>query len=406
MSRDSLPWNEKYNLKRIDDSKIHLEQISQLKEYIANYSKIKKLKKKAVLIHGVTGIGKTTLVYALANSLGLEVIEMNASDYRDKKSIDDKIGLASKQKSLFFSGKIILIDEIDNTSGMKDRGAIAEISRVVEESAFPVIMTAIDPWDSKLSPIRKISQLIELKDVSYIQISEIFRSICDSENIEYDDYCINTLARRCGSDIRAGINDLQTLVSSGKLNKENIEDLYDRNKSQTMPRVLQIIFKSKDYNLLKDAFNDVDSNFDEIVLWLEENLPNEYKNPEDLYTAFDYISKSDIFAGRIRRRQHWRFLVYIFSFLGVGVGLSKKEKNTSFITYKPTSRILKMWITNRKNMKRKALSEKISVRNHISKKEAFRDYKFYKQFSKKKEFMESMVEDFELDKDDIASLKK
>ncbi len=406
MSKDNLPWNEKYSIQDVDNSKIHLETISVLKNYITNFSGMKKQKKKSYLLYGQTGIGKTTLVYALAKTFDLEIIELNASDYRDKKSLSGTIGLASKQQSLFFKGKIILIDEVDNTSGRKDRGAVSEISRIIEESSFPVIMTALDPWASKLSPLRKVSNLLELKELDYKIISKILIDICNKENITYEESSITSLARMSGSDLRAAINDLQALASSGKFNKEQLKDLFDRNKMQTMPRVLQIIFKSKDYDMLKDAFSDLDSNFDEVILWIEENLPSEYKNPNDLYTAFDFLSKADVFVGRIRRRQYWRFLVYVFSFIGIGVGLSKQQKNSAFINYKPTSRILKIWIANRKHMKRKALSEKIARKNHISKKEAFRDYKFYKKFAGKEDFLNAIVDDFDLDKDDVAYLKK
>ncbi|UCD02569.1 MAG: AAA family ATPase, partial [Promethearchaeota archaeon] len=38
--------------------------------------------KSAVLLEGPPGIGKTSIVYALANDLNMEVVETNASDTR------------------------------------------------------------------------------------------------------------------------------------------------------------------------------------------------------------------------------------------------------------------------------------------------------------------------------------
>ena len=66
--------------------------------YIAYY---KKQKKKAALIYGPTGVGKTCSVYAIANDNDLEIIEVNASDFRNKDKIDQVIGNALRQGSLF-----------------------------------------------------------------------------------------------------------------------------------------------------------------------------------------------------------------------------------------------------------------------------------------------------------------
>ena len=41
----------------------------------------------------------------LANELGLEVYEVNASDFRNAEQINQKVGSAVKQQSLFSKGK-------------------------------------------------------------------------------------------------------------------------------------------------------------------------------------------------------------------------------------------------------------------------------------------------------------
>lgn len=43
-----------------------------------------------------------------------------------------------------------------------------------------------------------------------------------------------------------------------------------------------------------------------IFLWIEENIPYEYKG-EELARAYDALSIADVFRGRIHRQQHWRF---------------------------------------------------------------------------------------------------
>lgn len=392
-----LPWTHKYapELKTI----VHQKEVEILNDFVIDY---RKQKKKAVFLYGPTGIGKTTLVHALADSLNLELLEMNASDYRDKKTLDSVIGLASTQKSLFFKSKLILIDEIDALSGMKDRGCIPELVRIIQKSSFPVILTAIYPWDSKLSASRRISKMVELGEINSLTLALILKNICDAEGIEYDDSALNMLARRSGSDIRSAINDLQAVASSGNISKESIAGLYDRNKLIAMPKALQMVFKSKEYEILDRAFSDVGEDFDEIMLWMEENLPVEYTKAADLYNAFECMSKADLFKGRIRKKQHWRFLVYIRNLLGVGIGLSKQEKYAGFVEYKPTQRILKMWISGRKNAKRNAICEKIAAHSHMSRKEAIQNFKLYKQISNSYD----LSQEFELDKEETEYIRR
>ena len=74
------------------------------------------------VLTGSSGIGKTISVYAIANELNYEVVESNSSDIRNKEGIEKVIGIASKQRSLFHKGKIILIDEIEVLTVRYDRG--------------------------------------------------------------------------------------------------------------------------------------------------------------------------------------------------------------------------------------------------------------------------------------------
>ncbi len=107
----------------------------------------------------------------------------------------------------------------------------------------------------------------------------------------------------------------------------------------------------------------------ELMLWLDENLPKEYSG-EDLASAYYYLARADQFNGRIKRRQHWRFLAYVMQYLSAGIALSKKEKNPAFVKYEPTKRILKIWLANQKFGKRKEIAKKIAARTHTSAKEA------------------------------------
>jgi replication factor C large subunit len=116
---------------------------------------------------------------------------------------------------------------------------------------------------------------------------------------------------------------------------------------------------------------------DEIYLWLEENIPNEYKG-DDLVKAINLLSKADVFRGRIYRQQHWRFLVYQNFLLSYGISASKKTIKTGFTSYKRPTRILKIWMVNQRNAIKKEIAKKLARFCHISYKRAMSEFNLLK----------------------------
>ena len=389
-------WVEKYKPKSLKEVQGHSHALSEIKMFVQDY------KKGSILIYGKTGSGKTCALHALANELNLEVLEINASNVRNKEKINSIIGNSAKQFSLFKKGKLILIDEVDALSGHKDRGCIQALDKIIAKSKFPIILTAENPYEKKLSGLRRKCKLIEFSSLDYLAIFDILKRICISENVKYDENILKDLARRSGGDARAAINDLQIICVTKKV-VDSLEDLGEREQKESIVNALKIIFKSKNPEHVLNAFNKTDLNLDECLLWLDENLPNEYKG-YDLFKAYDSISRSDVFKGRIRRWQHWRFLVYINALLTAGIALAKKEKYTEVVNYKPTSRILKLWRANMRNAKRKAIAEKIAQNTHTSTKRVICDTLPYLKFIFKKRKGEDIIEELELSEDEVAWL--
>src|SRR3989344_9066347 len=100
-------WAEKYRATSLKHFKGQEETILKIKKFFVN----SEAGRKVAILCGSAGSGKTTLVHALANDLGYEILEMNASDLRDKEKVQAVLEKASQQKSLFSKGKILLVDE-------------------------------------------------------------------------------------------------------------------------------------------------------------------------------------------------------------------------------------------------------------------------------------------------------
>jgi replication factor C large subunit len=380
--------------------------IKKLKDFVINF---KRQKKNAVLLYGPSGTGKTISAYVMAKDLDLEILEVNASDVRNANEINSLLGSAISQMSLFSKGKLILVDEIDGLSGTKDRGGLQAITKLIEKSSFPIVLTVTNPWDYKFNNLRRRTEMIEFAPLEYLSIFKVLKKICIGEKIKYEDDVLKGLARRAGNDVRAAINDLQTLtIETNELTKKSLEDMGERNKTDTMINALFKIFKTTDPKVAITAFDTVDEKLDHQLLWLDENLPKEYTDPEDLAKAYDKLSKADVFNRRIRRWQHWRFLIYINALITAGVAVSKKEKYRKYVQYKPTGRLLKLWWAKQKSIKKKAIAQKIAEKTHCSTKDALKNTLPYLQFTfkKNKVFREQFTQELDLSKEEVLWLKK
>ncbi len=400
-----LPWTNIYSPKSESDIFGQSAPVKELKEFVNNF---KKEKKKAVLIYGPPGCGKTSSIYAVGNDLGCEIMELNASDFRNKDKVNSVLGNALNQLSLFARSKIILVDEIEGLSGTKDRGGLQAVTRLIEKSPYPIVFTVQDAFEQKISGLRKKCKLIEFNNLSYLPIFENLLRISKIECIEYEESALKSLARRCGGDMRAAINDLQ-MASGGvkKIHKGNIDFLSQREQKETIKAALSRIFKTTDAKIALDALDNINEDMDKIFLWVDENLGAEYRLPKDLDRAYEKISRADVFKGRIRRMQHWRFMVYIYALLSAGISTAKDEKYKGVIELNQTKRPLKIYISNMKYQKRKSISQKIADKTHDSNKVIMENLPYIQAIIRNSESMGNrIIEDFELDKDEVSWLKK
>lgn len=397
------PLTQKYRPKNLSEVQGHDKAAQQALAYVRDY---KRQRKKGMLLHGPPGVGKTSLAYAVAGELGLEVVEVNASDVRNADAIKTIVGAAMQQQSLFSTGKIILFDEVDGLSGTKDRGGIAALTDLMKTSAHPVLLTANDPWDKKFATLRKYVELVELGSLPYPSVNAVLRRVAEAEGIAYEEQALKTLARRAGGDLRGALTDLQTAGQDKLIDAADLDNLGERRKAETMHTALQRILKGRDPALARQAVDSVDENLDDVFLWVEENIPREYTKAEDLACAFDHLSRADVHRGRIRRWQHWRFLVYVIDEMCAGVALAKKERYPGFVKYQRTQRLLKIWRANQANAKRNAIAKKVADKTHTSTKVARESTLPYLARMLKSDSRHGLVDAFDLASEEVEWLAK
>lgn len=364
-----MQWTEKYRPIYFIDVRGQEHAVEKIREFLRRFGK----GGKAIILHGPAGIGKTALAHVTAKETNTEIFELNASDLRNREKLDAILRPATEQKSLTKKGKIILVDEVDGISEA-DRGGITELLSLIESSAYPMIITANDIWGKKLSTLRKKSELVQLKEIAYKTIKDVMIGILRKEGKFIDNDILTNIAIKAKGDMRAAINDLQT--ASGMEDPSQIL-LDEREKETDIFSALRMVFKGKPTNTHLKIFDSVKMPMDEIILWIEENIPAEYSG-EELARAYDALSRVDIFKRRIYRQQYWRFLVYENALLSYGIASSKKDIKTGFTSYKKPTRILKIWLNNKRTEKKKSIAKKYSRYVHVGEKRALREFPIIK----------------------------
>jgi replication factor C large subunit len=346
-------WVEKYKPKKLSEVVGQKEIIEKIKNWFIKW----KPGDKALMFYGPSGTGKTCISEALANEKNYDFIEMNASDVRSALRIREVFGHSMTQQSLFKGGKIFLIDEIEGLFGKEDFGGVGEIIKIIKESKHRIILTSNDPWDPRLRSLRAYCQLIQFRKVPYWDIVKRLQFICEKEGVKCDKEVLQQIAKRSEGDLRSAINDLESLAMRKKeIKPKDLEVLGMRERETSIFESLKIIFKTQTALSAKLSIQNVDKDPDEIFLWIEQNIINEYEKPEEIAKAYEMLSRADLFMQRVKSRQDWKFEKYMIDLMTAGVALAKKEMYRKFSKYQYPDRMI---FLGRTKVERKEEKEKL-----------------------------------------------
>ncbi len=402
----SLPWSEKYRPTKLMEVAGNPAAIGEAKKWADQWTSGKP-KKKALLIYGNVGTGKTSLAYALADEMGWEVLEMNASDKRNQEVVEQIAGLGSQTRS--FSGKIkvILVEEIEGLSGVSDRGASQALADVIKNTAAPIILTCNDLENKKLSGLKVHCEQVQLRKVAAGTVVQLLKGILDKEGCKVEGVTVlQRIADNVDGDVRSAINDLQAMAQGEAIVKDGNVFLEQRDRPIDVYKAMQKIFKATDYKACRRVVWDLDEEPRNFVAWLDENIPVEYTSAKDRAAAFNNLSRADIFLGRVMNRQYWGFLRYVNDLTTVGVAFAKEKPYYGFAKYNFPSLIWKMGSTRAKRAKEGSIAAKVAPIVHDSKRRIIVDYLplVERVFEKDKMAGEAMMTAFELEAEELEFL--
>jgi len=368
-----VPWVEKYRPKSLEEYVGNNEAVDHLIKWVKNWGSDRS--KKAALLYGPPGVGKTTIALIVAKMFNYDLVEMNASDWRTAEKISRVAGRAAEQGTLYGqSRRIILIDEVDGLSD-EDVGGLMALLEVIRKSRNPVILVANDIWQPRFSNLREICELIEFKRLTSRDIVKHLKRICSMEGLEADDDALKVIAEKAEGDMRSAVNDLQT-ASYGRrrITVEDVSWLATRNRIQPIFDALKLVFYGKTVNGAKSAFEMVDMDPEMFFEWVYENVPAQLNDPEDLSEAFENLALAGLFLAKVKREQNWKLLSYALECMTAGVAVSRRYSKPKWAPFKFPSRIRFLSSFKARRELLNGLAAKIALKTHASRAKVVREY--------------------------------
>lgn len=356
-----IEWAEKYRPRTLTEIVGNKKAVHDLRSWAEEWL-LRIPQKRAVILVGPAGVGKTSSAHALASDMDWELIELNASDQRTEAVIEKVAGSAASMNTLFGKKRLIILDEADNIHGAADRGGMRAISGIIKNTLHPIILIANDIYG--LTPaIRGLCLEIKFGHVQSRSMTPALKKVCDAEAIHCSPETIQQIAENAGGDFRSAINDLQA-AASGKQRLEP-EDVLTagRDVKDNIFKAMQKIFKSTDCKKALEVSRGLDESPEDLVHWIDENLPIQYagKNGElnDIRTGYEYLSKADLYLGRVKKRQNYRMWRYASMLMVCGASLAKSRPYPGFIKYQQPSLWKRLGQTRSKRDIRDNIASKI-----------------------------------------------
>lgn len=326
---------------------------------------------RPVMIYGATGTGKTSAAHALAYGNGFELLELSASDYRDTARLERTLIPASRSRGLFSKNILILLDEIDELSKRFDAGAESAIKQLISRSKQPIVFTASDYWDPKISFLRNLVEKVEFKKVWSADVERLLSRISRSEGAEVRKEIIQEIAKRSDGDVRGAINDLEAMMGAGE---DLLESLGMRDRKMEVFGVLDRIFTSRDFSRPRNAVMKSDVDIGMLINWVDENIPKRYPMREELGGAYESLAKASLFYEKAGRKSYYGYYRYASILASSGVSMANNGKVTLLRQYSFPSNIRYLAASKKDRGEMNSIAERLSHVLHTNKKNIIRNY--------------------------------
>ena len=295
---------------------------------------------KPLLLIGPPGTGKTTFVHALAGQFGYHLVEMNASDTRNKDKLQAILIPALQNTANLFGKKIMLfLDEVDGISVREDSGGLKELVDLMKEPTVPIILAA-NVKSTKIKELAKACKVIEFYPVPPRLLMLFLEQVLQSEGAVLGLRDRISIVNNSRGDIRSMINSLQSrAIGYSTVSNEDIVDIdiaaavtgyFDADSMEQATRFM---------TMADAAYPDPryggspDERRRDMMVAMYSSIVSSHVGHDDLASMLEVLSKADMIIGRANAMRKWHLLKYVNSIIAAGLYHKSRQKGIKYNQY-------------------------------------------------------------------------
>ena len=296
---------------------------------------------RPLLLVGPPGTGKTTLVHALARQLDYDMVEMNASDMRNREALQARITPVFQNTANLIGKKIMLfLDEVDGISGREDTGGLDILIDLMKEPTVPVIMAANEK-SLKIRKLVKACKMVEFSPVPSRLLLLLLDHILQSEGVKLGPGDRTSIVDNSRGDIRSLLNSAQSRAAgySTISNKDVVDvDIADAINGYfnagSMEQAMQFITKADVlYPDPRYRPTSPEERQKDMLSALFSSIVSSHIEQCDLALLLDVLSRADMIVGRANASRQWHLLKYMNSIIATGLYEKSRQKGIKYSQY-------------------------------------------------------------------------
>lgn len=331
-----MMWSEKYRPKTVQEmignEAARLAALKWLSGWVSGT--------KPLLLIGPPGTGKTTLAHALARQFDFDLVEMNASDVRNKESLLARlVPVFQNTANLVGKRMMLFLDEVDGISGREDSGGLDVLIDLMKEPTVPVIMAA-NSKSIKIKDLAKICKTEEFSPVPPRLLMLFLDHVLQSENVRLGPGDRISIVNDSRGDVRSMLNSAQSRVSGyATLSNRDIVniDIADAINGYfsagTLDQASHFISNADAiYPDPRYGISPEDRRRDMIAA-LFSSIVSSKIDQKDLAYMLEVLSRADVMVGRANARREWRLLKYVSTTISAGLYERSRKKGIKYTQY-------------------------------------------------------------------------